>query len=278
MIADVTGMIDMHIHSSPDVRPRSRCDLELAGDAEFLGMRAIVIKSHIESTVSRAWLAHRIHPNVEVFGGITLNKQVGGINPYAVESAIKMGAKIVWLPTAWSRNDRKASKGIDDGIAVLDAQGEVLPDLREILLLIRDAKIVLGLGHLSYDEAFAVTSAACQLGLNKIVVNHPEWPTMNYSFKQQAALLRHGVWFERIYARRFSRQEPYTKNFELNVKAIQLLGWQSTIISTDGGQIENPPWAEAYPEYIAYLRHAGLPEKAIDQMTRKNPAYLLGIE
>lgn len=39
-----------------------------------------------------------------MFGGITLNRQVGGINPYAVESALKLGGKVVWLPTQSARN------------------------------------------------------------------------------------------------------------------------------------------------------------------------------
>ena len=278
MTTDVTGMIDMHIHSSPDIRPRSCNDLELAADAEKLNMRAIVIKSHIEPTMSRAWLAHQSHPNVEVFGGITLNKEVGGLNPYAVEAAIKMGAKIVWLPTAWSHNDRWVSKGLNDGIVVVDKQGEILPVLREILLLVRDACIVLGLGHQSWNEALAIVSEASKVGLKKVVVNHPEWPTMDYSLKQQAVLLAHGVWFERIYARRFSKQAPYTRNFSLNLKAIQSLGWKSTIISTDGGQTENPPWAQAYMDYIYFLRNSGLSEEAISSMTQKTPAYLLGLE
>lgn len=35
---------------------------------------------------------------------LTLNSCIGGINSVAVENALKLGAKVVWLPTASARN------------------------------------------------------------------------------------------------------------------------------------------------------------------------------
>ena len=71
-----------------------------------VGARAIVLKTHQGTTMDRAYLCNRhneiVHGktnNFTMFGSITLNKVVGGINPKAVDVALKLGAKVVWLPT-----------------------------------------------------------------------------------------------------------------------------------------------------------------------------------
>ena len=94
----LNGIIDIHIHTNPDVRGRRLSDLQLAAEARRVGARAIVIKSHLVTTMDRASIAREAVPGIEVFGGIVLNPHVGGLNAVAVDTAIKLGAKIVWLP------------------------------------------------------------------------------------------------------------------------------------------------------------------------------------
>ena len=59
---------------------------------------------------------------------------------------------------------------------------------------------------------------------------------------------------------------------------MQTLGYESTIVATDGGQVENPMWSEALAEYITFLLQAGVPQAAVDRMTRSNPANVLGLQ
>ena len=82
------GVIDMHVHTNPDLRLRAYDDFELMEAAIRVGARAIVIKTHQGSTVDRAYLCNRhneiVHGKTNdftMFGGITLNRAVGGINP-----------------------------------------------------------------------------------------------------------------------------------------------------------------------------------------------------
>lgn len=96
---DLKGAIDIHVHSSPSIFPRSVNDLELAEQAKQAGMRAIVLKAHEESTVSRAKLVSKVVEGIEVYGSLVLNEYVGGLNPYAVDMAIQQGAKLIWMPT-----------------------------------------------------------------------------------------------------------------------------------------------------------------------------------
>lgn len=104
------GVIDMHVHTNPDLRTRAYDDFELCDAAVRVGARAIVIKTHLGSTVNRAYLTNRYNERVNgnndftMFGAIVLNRCVGGINPVAVENALKLGAKVVWLPTSSARN------------------------------------------------------------------------------------------------------------------------------------------------------------------------------
>ena len=111
------GVCDMHVHSNPDLRLRAYNDFELADAAVRVGARAIVIKSHQGFTANRAYLTNeyvkRVHgeTNFTMFGSVTLNKVVGGVNPSAVETALKLGAKVVWLPTQSAKNHiRKMGK------------------------------------------------------------------------------------------------------------------------------------------------------------------------
>ena len=54
------GIVDLHIHSAPDVRERKMDDLQLMEAAVKRGVRAVVIKSHHVPTVDRATLVNRV--------------------------------------------------------------------------------------------------------------------------------------------------------------------------------------------------------------------------
>src|SRR5438045_4729028 len=103
----LTGAIDIHAHADPDGSPRSIDAIDLAKLAKSRGMRAIVLKNHYEPTASLAYIVRKEVPGIEVFGGISLDLTVGGVNPAAVEwmTKVKGGyGKVVWLPTYDSEN------------------------------------------------------------------------------------------------------------------------------------------------------------------------------
>ena len=121
-VSPAAGVIDMHVHSHPDVFGRNMDDIDVAQLAKSRGMRGIVLKNHVAETASRAAIAMRVVPGVEVFGGVVLNRAVGGINPDAVEWMHRTyggRGKIVWLPTFESDKHVKsaveARRGRPDG-------------------------------------------------------------------------------------------------------------------------------------------------------------------
>lgn len=265
----------MHIHTGPDIRPRRLDDVELAQAAVRLGVRAVVIKSHVMCTASRATIAEKVCPGVRVFGGIVLNPHVGGINPIAVEASIKMGAKIVWLPTLFSTQQRR-SQGKNDGVETV-VNNKIVPALKDILKMVAEHKLVLATGHLAPREIFVVVEEAQRYGVKKIVVTHPEIGTVNMSIADQKALAASGVYFERCYAQPIGGGK-YKSNFAANFEAIDTVGYQSTIIATDSGQVENPIWSESIFEYLSFLKDQGIPLDQLNMMTKIIPARMLDLD
>jgi hypothetical protein len=270
----LNGVIDTHIHTNPDIRRRRLNDIELAKEALRVGARAIVIKSHLVPTMDRAAIAEYVVPGIHVFGGITLNSYVGGFNLAAVNVAIKMGAKIVWLPTSDASHEKRLQGKKEGIVSVVD--NKVVPELINILKTIAENNIVLGTGHLSPEETLVVVDMAKELGVQKIIINHPEWWSISMSITQQKKLAQYGVYFERCYATRFPGKE-YQKNFKSNFEAISEVGYESTILATDGGQTENPMWSDALVESIEYMLSAGLSQEIIDKMTKEYSAKLLDL-
>ena len=92
----MNGIIDMHVHTNPDLRLRAYDDFELCDAAVRVGARAIVIKTHLGYTANRAYLTNRYNERVNgkndftMFGSVTLNSCIGGVNPVAVANALKL--------------------------------------------------------------------------------------------------------------------------------------------------------------------------------------------
>ena len=268
------GLVELHVHTAPDVRPRSCDDLELAREAQRIGARAVVIKSHHMLTADRALVARSVAPAVKIFGGVTLNPSVGGLNPAAVEVALRLGGKIVWLPTLFAMQHRRM-EGESGGIVVVEG-GRVVPAAREIFQQIAAADAILATGHQSSAEIRAIVAEASALGVKKILINHPEHAVVGMTFEEQRELRREfPVFFERCYTQ--PTPAGYISNVAVNARAIEAIGVESTVLATDGGQVENPPWAECWSRYLEGMAREGVSEAALRQMAQDTPARLLGV-
>jgi hypothetical protein len=270
------GAVDLHVHSAPDVDVRRFTDIELAQEAARAGMGAILIKSHQNSTVERAWLVSQWLPGIRVFGGLVLNETVGGLNPAAVRLALTMGAKQVWMPTRSARNHR-LYEGLPGGLSILDQQGMLLPEAEEILQILSGSGCILGTGHLSQEETFALAGRARALGGVKLLITHPEWAPTFYSVEQQKALAEPGnVTFERCFVS--TTHLCGFVPFETIERAIAETGVEHTVLSTDLGQPDTPPPVDGMRQYAERLRGAGFSADDVRQMMQTNPARLLDLE
>src|SRR5947208_9705436 len=131
----LTGVLDIHAHSDPDSVPRSIDAIDIAKLAKSRGIRGLVLKNHYEPTASLAYLVRKEVPGIEVCGGITLNRTVGGVNPAAVErmTRVKGGwGRVVWMPTFDAENQVRSSKE-DRPFVSVSREGTLLPEVKEVL-------------------------------------------------------------------------------------------------------------------------------------------------
>lgn len=272
------GAIDIHIHIGPDPNRRRRVDgYQAAVQARDAGMRAVVFKSHDYNTTPLAYTVHQWVPEVELFGGLSLDVEVGGLNPAAVEVAGKLGSKIIWMPTFSSQNDMSKQGRTGRGIRILDGQNKLLPVVEEILDLIESYDMTLATGHLSTPEIFMLLEAAEQKKINRIVITHPlsKWVGPTASIDEQKKMMRPGVYFEHC----FTSCMPHSDRLDPKeiVRAIREIGCEHCIMSTDFGQITNPPPVEGMRMYMEMMMLLGITAEEVNIMAKTNPAKVLGL-
>jgi hypothetical protein len=262
-------------------------DHEVAIEAANAGMYAIVLKSHEGSTVERAKIAQAVAGNkVNVFGGIALNSFVGGLNPIAVRAAIKMGAKIIWMPTFTAKHHLiyERGKGIVvsalsavcqdlEGISVLDENGEVLPCAVEILDLIAQANVVLCLGHLSVEEDKAMVPLARQRGVKKILLSHPNSPFTPISVEDQKWFVAQGAIIERCVVD-VAHGDVTWATLAADIRET---GVDNNIISTDLGQPKNPSPVSGIKLAYDNMIVSGFSESDLTKMMSLTPMSLLDL-
>ncbi|MDW5328443.1 DUF6282 family protein [Plantactinospora sp. KLBMP9567] len=288
----VRGAYDTHVHIAPDVMERRIDDLDLAGRFAEVGLAGFVLKSHYVPTAERAAVVRKAIPGVDVLGALTLNGTIGGMNPAAVEIAGRQGARIIWMPTVDSGNQRRSTatdlpgakpamwgalqadlhaQGIvPDIVEVLDPHGHVLERVRQVLRVIARHDLVLATGHLNGPEILAVVHAARQEGVRRIVVTHPEFTSQRLSADQQRELAEAGALLERCYTTAYTGKVSWDNLFD-NIRTV---GIAHSILSSDLGQPFNPPVEDGLALFADRLLEAGFTEQDIQTMAVENSRRL----
>jgi Family of unknown function (DUF6282) len=268
------GAIDMHAHSDPDGVPRSIDAVDLAKLAKSRAMRAIVLKNHYEPTASLAYIVRKEVPGIEVFGGISLDLTVGGVNPAAVEwmTKVKGGyGRVVWLPTFDSENQVRMSKENRPFASVVQ-DGAVTPAVSRVITLAAKHNLVLETGHSSAAEALIIIREAKRQGVQNVMVTHAMSSPVNMSIAQMQQAAKLGAYLELVWVR------PGTDAARAYVNAIRAVGAQYIVLSSDLGQAANPLHPDGLLAMYRYLASQGVPTVDIDRMAKTNPAKLLGLK
>lgn len=287
-VSPAAGVTDMHVHSHPDVFGRNLDDIDVAQIAKARGMRGIVLKNHVAETASRAALVTKVVPGIEVFGGVVLNKAVGGINPDAVEWMHRTfggRGKVVWLPTFESDKHVKTF-GKPDAVGLTVAPGgQVSPQMEAILKIIARENLVLGTGHIHPEEILAVVKRARELGVKSILVNHALTNVPGLSMAQAKQVTGMGAMIEMCFLQFQAGPNaplPFLVHWtQINAKhvaqAVKELGAGAVLISSDLGQSGNMVHPDGLETAIGAMKKEGISDADIDTMMRKNPAKLLGL-
>jgi hypothetical protein len=266
------GAVDLHVHSTPDVVPRRLDDMDLARESAAGGFSALLLKNDFVPTMDRAYLVNKIVPGITLYGGIVLNDSIGGFNVAAVQAALDLGARAVWMPTKSAHNHRLHHGG-HGGLTVFDAHGELRHHVKDILIVLAHSNAMLATGHLSPEEGAAVIRYAYMQGVRRLVVTHPEWGPTRYPIDIQRDLARYGAMFERCYAPTSARAASAPVDAIAN--AVSDVGVDSTVLASDLGHPDGPSLIEGMSQFAAQLRAAGFTEDELHQMMVANPAHLL---
>jgi hypothetical protein len=284
----IEGAIDFHVHSAPDAFARNISDIDVAELAARRGMRAIVLKNHITMTADRAALVAQVVPGIEVFGGVVLNKAVGGLNPAAVEVMAKMSGgrgKVVWLPTRDAQHDIATFGKPGEGIRVAQ-NGQVTPETEAVLQKVKEFDLVLQTGHVSPEETLAVIRKAKEIGIDKIAVTHAMADVPGLSIEQMKQAAADGAYLELDFLNELMGPNAHLEwmhewsrvSIADMANAIKQVGADHFILATDLGQSGNPIHPDGYEMLVRGLEKEGIPPADIEKMIAENPAGLLGLE
>jgi hypothetical protein len=269
---DLEGVIELHVHAGPDVRPRKMDALTLARTAKAAGMRALLIKSHDTITADLAQVVESAVGGIRVFGSVTLNESVGGFNPAAVQAALALGATEIFMPTFSAAHHRR-HEGKSGGLRVLGDAGQIRDDVAAILDLAAAADVIVGTSHLSPDETLMLAREARRRGVRKLLVSHPEINFLAIPLDIQRALAAEGAYFERMHVHGNS-----CVDWSGLAAIMRAVGIERTVLVTDLGRADAVDPVTGMCEMVAELAQQGFRDAELDLMTRKTPARLLGLE
>lgn len=288
------GIIDLHIHAGPSVMPREVDAAEMLREAEENGYRAFVVKDHFAPTVMTANLLeqHMAKKDTRVFGGIALNNSVGGLNVKALDAAYAMGAKIFWMPTVSTLNHIQAhtgtgikfpsSKGMtvsEKPIVYVDEKGQLSDQAVEVLeYAAKKEDLIMGTGHGSLAEVDAAICKAAELGVKRILVNHPFY-MIGADLEHMKKWAKLGAYIE-LNATVFVPESNFcSTSMDTAREILSEIPTEQIVVDSDYGQRGNGGVSDGLYRFITMLeQECGVSEAQMDLMTKVNPARLLGLE
>lgn len=285
------GFIDIHVHAGPSVAPRKVDAADMLKLAEEAGYTAFLVKDHYFPTMmGTKMVTEHMGKGCLVFGGIALNNSVGVFNLNALDAAYNLGAKTVYFPTVSALNHiighsgghfvGSGNMGVEDkGVVYVDENGVLDPDAVKVLEYIAaHPDLILCTGHGTAREVDVVITKAVELGVKKIVVNHPHF-LVNATYDQMKKWSEMGAYIE-LNAAVFSSIAVSGKcGDEVIGKILEYVPVEKIVLDSDLGQMVNVSPVEGMYQFICKLvNEFGVTEEQIDLMGKTTPAMLLGLE
>jgi hypothetical protein len=285
------GAVDLHCHSGPAAMPRILDHHDELLDAAAAGFGAVLYKDHFYPGMAHAIMLEKLFPElgVRLYSGIALNNASGGINPYAVDHAIKLGGKIVWMPTLSAANHidvlasgnaktfpKTSQKMLDPTpLSALDANGRLTDETKKVIDLVAEADIILAGGHLHVTEQHLVFAEAVQRGVKKMMVNHPTY-IVGFSDSDIRQLVGLGVVMEHSICMFIKgKSEKFSANDLAHL--IDVAGVDNTILSSDLGLVGSQRPVDGFRSITQMLLDLQMPRAAIKKLLSENAAAFLNL-
>lgn len=286
------GAIDTHVHSGPSIAERGVDHLELAREASAAGFAAIVTKDHDYSGVMTAWMINKHHPELhtKVFSSIALNNVIGGFNPYAVEHTAAMGGKTVYMPTLAAENHLRWEKTsgrvhpasttkirATTGVPVLNDDGTLRDEVKDVLDIIAKTGMVLATGHLHISEIWILVEEARRRGVAPIMITHPE-DFIQASIEDVRGLAQTGAFIEHSLCMFVEGSKFKRFSDELLGEYIEAAGVDRTVLASDLGQKGAMSPIDGFRRGVESCLRLGYSDTDIRKMVSLNAARVLGLE
>ncbi|MBL6958900.1 MAG: hypothetical protein ISR52_07960 [Rhodospirillales bacterium] len=286
----LVGAVDLHCHSGPSVMPRQIDHIEAMEEASAAKMRAILFKDHYYSVapITELMKAHYSDRNVELLSGVPCNNTSGGLNPYAVDHGLNLGARLVWMPTFSAANHirhthrRKLLPTKMDlmkptALTVVDPKGDILDEVKVILDQIAKHDCVLSGGHLHISEIWPLFEEAKQRGVKRLLVNHPTF-VIDASLSDITELAEMGAYIEHSMCMFIdgSRFQHFPSDELQDV--VKAGGVDRTILGSDLGQVKAPRPVEGFKLVIRLCLEFGYTPEEIRKLIGLNACQLMGID
>lgn len=287
----LNGSIDMHVHGFPDISLQvlnSMEDIENIRLAQSAGMRAVVLKSHVWSSIGSVYHLKDMFTDIDIFSSVTLNQTSGGVNGYVAEIAAKQGARVIWLPT-WSARHDIQNQGfslfmnkkinhlnlstISNGISICNDNMDLTDGMIEVLEVANDYNIIISTGHISPIESLVLARECRNKKFNKLIFSHPIIPLVGASIENIREFVKLGGLVEFT----FYPTLPHMQKVSLNriAETIINIGPQNCILTSDYFNVGSPPVHEMLRMFIAGLLERNLSEDDIKIMLHTNPGRML---
>jgi len=283
------GALDLHVHSGPSTMPRQLDHFQAVEQAAAAGMRGILFKDHHYSVAPFLPIMERLlsQHGVAMYGGLVLNNSTGGLDPFVVDAQLKMGARLIWMPTAQSANHIRSSHRKSrlasnvqlkksPGITVVDEYGEILDVVKEILDSIAEFDAILSSGHLHIAEIWALFTEARKRGVKRLLINHPMYG-LHFSYEDIRELAEFGALVEQSACLYVDSRFNVFSPTELK-QHIDAAGVAHSSIGSDLGQVDNPTPVEGMRQAIKLCLALGFSEDDVRLMVNTNPARLVGLD
>jgi 3,4-dihydroxy-2-butanone 4-phosphate synthase len=306
------GAIDMHAHQDPDSNgpsygqaARSVDAIDLYDRAKAAGMRGFVIKQHLDQTAGLAYYMRKLHPDLEIFGGIGSNLTTGPkVNPWAIRhmTEIKGGwGRVVWMPSwdsehsshevaNWKQPAFISVARCADGSPFWAkyptpcAKAELLPEVKEAISVITMAKtrdsngdLVLATGHNGPEEVKLMVEEAVRAGVKHIIITHPRLSAVGMNHAQIKEIVSLGPEIYAEFTSQFGRPTAQPEMVKDYVDSIRAAGVEHAFVSSDTGQLRSPFQPDALAAAAQTLRKNGFTERELDLLFKINPAKILGL-
>jgi hypothetical protein len=303
--------IDLHAHQDPDSfgpsygqAARSLDALDLYARAKASGMRGFVIKEHLDQSAGLAYYMRKLHPDMEIFGGMGSNLTTGTkVNPWAIThmSEIKGGwGRIVWMPSWDSENSiHKLPRRPPGYVAVAQcgnlpfwinypkpcpSGGELLPEVKEAIQIVARAKtrdsngdLILATGHNSPQEVRLLVQEAVKAGVKHVIITHPLLDIVDMTPAEVKEVVSMGPEIYAEFTSQFGNPGARPEVVKAHIEGIRAAGVERSFVSSDTGQVNSPWQPDALANVAKTLRANGFTEHELDLLFKINPAKILGI-